>query len=200
MSDMLLAVAVASGAFIATNLDNLVLLVALFGRFSDRSRDIVIGYLAGALVILAITFVVGKIAGNVPVNYLGLLGVFPILIGLIELGRLFRSGGNVHAASTPGRGSTAFIAVLLTQLSNSVDTIVTFSVLFSDADDRGDRLVLVTFAGMAVLWVALARKALRHAWVSRPIQRYGRYITPFILIAVGVFVLSNTALDMLPDT
>ena len=200
MSDMVLAVAVAGGAFIATNLDNLVLLVALLGRFGDRYREIVFGYLVGALVILAITYAVGKIAGNAPVSYLGLLGIFPILIGLIELGRLFRNRDNGYESGASRRGNTAFAAVVLTQLSNSVDTIVTYSVLFTDANDLGDWLVLATFVGMAVLWVLVARYALRHPWLSRPIQQYGRYITPLLLIAVGLFVLSNTALDVLPGS
>jgi cadmium resistance protein CadD (predicted permease) len=51
---------------------------------------------------------------------------------------------------------------------------------------------------MALLFVLIAQLALRHPWLSRPIQLYGHYITPLILITVGAYVLSNTALDMLP--
>lgn len=200
MPDMVLVVAVAGSAFIATNLDNLVLLVALFGRYSDRRYEIAFGYLAAMLIVLAITFVVGKIAGNAPVNYVGLLGIFPVVIGLVELGRVFRNRGVVHDPVATGIGSTAIAAALLTQLSNSADTIVTFSVLFSDSNEVGDQLVLASFGGMALLWVLIAQQALRHSWLSRPIQLYGHYITPLILITVGLFVLSNTALDMLPGT
>ena len=46
----------------------------------------------------------------------------------------------------------------------------------------------------------VAYQALRHPWLSRPVQLYGHYITPLILITVGMFVLSNTALDLLPGT
>lgn len=200
MPDMVLAIAVAGSAFIATNLDNLVLLVALFGRYSDRRYEVVFGYFSAMAVILGTTFLVGRIAGNAPVNYLGLLGIFPVLIGLVELGRLFRNRGGIHSPVAPGVGSTAVAAALMTQLSNSADTIVTFSVLFSDSNDFGDLLVFASFGVMALLWVLIAQQTLRHPWLSRPIQLYGHYITPLILIAVGLFVLSNTALDMLPGS
>jgi cadmium resistance protein CadD (predicted permease) len=89
---------------------------------------------------------------------------------------------------------------MLSQLGNSTDTIITYSVLFSDANELADYLVLASFAGMALVLVLVAYLALRHPWLSRPVQLYGHYITPLILITVGMFVLSNTALDMLPGT
>ena len=198
MIDLVFAVAIAAGAFMATNLDNLVLLVVFLGRYSDRRYEVLFGYAIGMLIIGAITYIVGKLAGNAPVNYLGLLGIFPILIGLLEIVRLFRNKGVAHGPVESDGGKTAATAVLLTQLSNSTDTIVTFSVLFSDSNDLGDSLVLASFVGMTLLWALIAHQALRHPWLSRPIQHYGHYFTPLILIGVGLYILSDTALDMLP--
>ena len=200
MFDAAIVVAVAAGAFMATNLDNLVLMIGLFGRYDDRRYEVLFGYLVGMLVIGAATFYVGKLAGNAPVQYLGLLGVVPVLIGLAEIMRLFRNKGVVKDPVVPGAGSTAVVATLLAQLGNSTDTIITYSVLFSDANDLADLLVVLSFAGMALLLALVAYLALRHPWLSRPVQLYGHYITPLILITVGMYVLSNTALDMLPGT
>ena len=198
MLDMAFVVAIVAGAFIATNLDNLVLLIGLFGRYNDRRYEVAFGYLSGMLIIAALTYYVGRLAGTIPVTYLGLLGVIPVLIGLTGILRLFRNRGVIRDPVAPGAGSTAVAAALLTQLGNGTDTIVTFSVLFSDSNDLGDHLVLAGFTGMALLFVLIAQLALRHPWLSRPIQLYGHYITPLILITVGAYVLSNTALDMLP--
>lgn len=200
MLDVVFVIGVAAGAFIATNLDNLVLLVGLFGRYSDRRHEVAFGYLAGMVIIVAATYYVGKLAGAAPVKYLGLLGVFPVLIGITGIVRLFSNKGVVRDPVVPGAGSTAIAATLLTQLGNSADTIITYGVLFSDSNDLGDHLVLAAFGGMALLFVLIAYQALRHSWLSRPVQLYGHYITPLILIAVGMYVLSNTALDMLPGT
>ena len=56
------------------------------------------------------------------------------------------------------------------------------------------------FLGMALVFGLVARGVLKYNWLSRPIQLYGHYITPLILITVGLFVLSNTALDLMPGT
>ena len=200
MLDMAFVIAIVAGAFVATNLDNLVLLIGLFGRYNDRRYEVAFGYLSSMLIIAALTYYVGRLAGTIPISYLGLLGVIPILIGLTGILRLFRNKGVVRDPIAPGAGSTAVAAALLTQLGNGTDTIVTFSVLFSDSNDLGDHLVLAGFAGMALLFALIAHRALRHPWLSRPIQLYGHYITPLILITVGAYVLSNTALDMLPGT
>lgn len=200
MLDVAFLIGVVAGAFVATNLDNLVLLVSLFGRYSDRRYEVIVGYLVGVLIIAAATYYVGKLAGAAPIKYLGLLGIIPVLIGLVEIFRLFRNKGVVHDPVMPGVGSTAVVATLATQLSNSADTIVTFSVMFSDSNDLGDQLVLASFVGMALLFVLIAYLALRHPWLSRPIQLYGHYLTPLILITVGMYVLSNTALDILPGS
>jgi cadmium resistance protein CadD (predicted permease) len=198
MLDMAFVIGVAAGAFVATNLDNLILLVALFGRYSDRRYEVMFGYLSGMLVIAGLTYYVGKLAGTAPVQYLGLLGIIPVLIGLVEIFRLFRNKGVIRDPILPGAGSTAVAATLTVQLGNSTDTIITYSVLFSDANDLGDYLVLASFGGMALMLALIAYLAQSHPWLSRPIQLYGHYITPLILITVGLFVLSNTALDMLP--
>ncbi len=200
MLDAALVIGVAAGAFVATNLDNLVLLIALLGRYSDRRQEVMFGYLVGMLIIVAVTFYVGKLADFAPVRYLGLLGVIPVLIGLTGIYRLFRDRGVVNDPVVPGVGSTTVVATLLAQLSNSADTIVTYAVLFADSNELGDYLVLAGFAGMAALFALIAHLALRHPWLSRPLQLYGHYITPLILITVGMYVLSNTALDMLPGT
>jgi cadmium resistance protein CadD (predicted permease) len=200
MLDAVFVVGVSAGAFMATNLDNLVLMVGLFGRYSDRRHEVMLGYLAGMFIIAAVTYYVGKLAGAAPVQYLGLLGLVPVSIGLAEIARLFRNKGVVRDPAVPGAGSTAVAATLLAQLSNSTDTIITYSVLFADSKDLADYLVLATFGGMALLIALVAYLALRHPWLSRPLQLYGHYITPLILITVGMYVLSNTALDVLPGT
>jgi cadmium resistance protein CadD (predicted permease) len=200
MMDSAIVIGIAASAFIATNFDNLVLLVGLLGRYSDRRYEVMFAYFSGALIIGAVSYYIGKLAGNFPVTYVGFLGIFPVLIGVVELFRLFRNKGVVRDPTAPGLGSTAVAATLMVQLSNSSDTIVTFSVLFSDSNDLADHLVALSFLAMALIFAMAARSVLRYNWLSRPIQLYGHYITPLILITVGLFVLSNTALDLLPGT
>ena len=199
MSDALAVIAVTAGAFVATNLDNLLLLVALYARYNDRPRQVAAGYVGGMLMVGLIAFIIGKIAGNAPVEYLGLLGVVPLGIGVWSLIRLLRPAAAPSSAAASA-GGAALATTMTTQLSNGTDTVITFGILFADSSAAGDNLVGLAFCGMLFVFAAMAFGATRHGWLRRPIERYARYVTPFILIAVGLFVLSNTDLDMLPGT
>lgn len=200
MFDMALAVAVVASAFVATNLDNLMLLIALLSRYSDQQTAVAAGYLASMLLIGGLAWAVGKLATSVPLQYLGLLGIVPVLIGIVGVVKLFRRQGVSNDPAIAGAGSTAMLAAGLTQLSNGTDTVVTFSILLADGNDVADELIVLSFILMTALFAIAARQAQRHPWLSRPIQLYGHYITPLIMISVGLYVLSNTGLDMLPGT
>jgi cadmium resistance protein CadD (predicted permease) len=196
MSEILTLVAVAAAAFLATNLDNLLLLVSLFARYESQARRVAAGYFAAMLTIGAISLTIGKAAELVPVNYLGLLGSIPLVMGVMALFKLFR--GTDSADATREIGPAALAATFSTQLSNGSDTIATFSILFGDSTNIADYVISLTFVGMLCVFAMAAFYALRHRWLSQTIGRYGRYVTPFILIAVGLYVLSNTASDMAP--
>jgi len=200
MAEMLTIIAVAAGAFIGTNLDNLILLVALHKRYSNHSGTVTAGYLSGMMLIGAICLVIGEAGEFIPIAYLGLLGVIPILIGVNGLYQLFRDKQSGDSTSlAPGNANhTIFITVLMTQLSNSADSIITFSVLLADSADLSDHLIALTFLAMVGVFAWLALYALRHRRIRNFLDRYGNYVTPFILILVGVYILSNTATDLMP--
>lgn len=200
MAEILTIIAVSAGAFFGTNLDNLILLVALHKRYAQRSGMVTVGYLSGMMLIGVICLVIGEAGESIPIAYLGLLGVIPILIGVNALFQLFRdkqSGESTGLA--PGNANhTIFITVLMTQLSNSADSIITFSVLLADSADYADYPIAATFLAMAGAFSWLALYALRHRRLRNFLDRYANYVTPFILILVGVYILSNTATDLMP--
>jgi len=197
VADVLFILVVTAGAFAATNLDNLLLLVALNTRHADRPLPVLAGYFAAMLAVGALALAVGKLAGNAPVQYLGLLGVVPMGIGAVSLVRLFRPSPG-RGTDEPGSGGAAFATTMTTQLSNGTDTVVTFSILFADSNDTGDFLVALAFVIMLCVFAAIAFHASRHDRLRRLLHGYGQYAMPFILIAVGLYVLSNTGLDVRP--
>ncbi len=200
MVEILTIIAVTSGAFIGTNLDNLVLLVALHTRYRQHSRLVSAGYIAGMLLIGGVCLLIGELGEFIPLAYLGLLGVIPIMTGVIALGRLFRAtpGGQTASFVVDNSRKTIFLTVLLTQLSNSADSIIAISILLADSSDISDYLIAPTFLAMVFVFTWLARYSLKHHRLSDLLERYGHYVTPFILILVGVYILSNTATDMVP--
>ena len=75
-------------AFAGTNLDNVLLLIALLSASGIRRRQVIGGYLFAMFLLLGISFAVGKAAELIPAGYLGYLGVVPFSLGIISLIRL----------------------------------------------------------------------------------------------------------------
>jgi cadmium resistance protein CadD (predicted permease) len=195
--------AVTASAFIGTNLDNLILLVALHTRYREHPAIVTAGYVAGMLLILGICLLIGEVGELIPIAYLGLLGVIPITTGCLALIRLFTKPGPqaTNTSITAGAGAGAiFITLLTTQLSNSSDTIIAFSLLLADSKDFFDLQIIPVFLAMMGIFAWLARFLVNHRRLGEFLKRYGHYITPFILIMVGVFILSNTATDLMPGS
>jgi cadmium resistance protein CadD (predicted permease) len=67
-----------------------------------------------------------------------------------------------------------------------------------DSSQQGEYLIAPTFFAMVGVFAWLAYFSLNHRKFSRFLARYGHYVTPFILIFVGFYILSNTAYDLAP--
>jgi len=197
MADAVLLILVVFVAFLATNLDNLALLIGLSVRYPDRRDHVAIGYLAAMLVVGGIAAAIGKAADAVPVHYLGLLGIVPVAIGLKGLFELFKGAESPGKSRANGDGSVIALT-LATQLGNGTDTVLTFSVLVADANDKADILIGAAFACMVAMFAISANVVTRHASLLHQVEHYSRRVMPFVLIAVGLFVLSNTGMDQAP--
>jgi cadmium resistance protein CadD (predicted permease) len=201
MIDALTIISVAAGAYIATNLDNLTLLVTLQARFRTRLWAVSTGFMTSNLLLGALGFWIGTAANNVPVEYLGFLGFIPMSLGVIGVIRMFRgrSGTGTVKNGVMDTARAVFIATLITQLSNGTDTVLTFAALFADSTAATDLLIVFTLAGMATIFLLIASYGVRHPALSQWIERNAPRLTPWILIFVGAYIVANTATDMLPD-
>jgi len=200
MFDVLTIIAVTAGAFVGTNLDNLILLVALYSRFPQHTTTVATGYVSGMFVIGGVSIAVGLGGNLIPIDSLGMLGVVPIALGVMAMFQLFqdRQSGETGKLSSSASHKTVFFSVLTTQLSNGADSIITFSIFLAESTDATDYLIALTFLCMTGVFAWLAYYLLKHRTLGDVVDRYGHYATPFILILVGVYILSNTASDLIP--
>ena len=105
MNSLIAIIPIAAGAYVATNLDNFILLVSLLARYRNHTSNVVAGYFTCMLILGFVGLWIGKAANIAPIEYLGLLGFVPIAIGAVELIQLRRGKAKVTAAkeSTPRR-------------------------------------------------------------------------------------------------
>ena len=199
MNSMIQIIPVAAAAFIATNLDNFALLVTFLVRYRHRTLIVAAAYFAGISVMGLVGYGIGYAAAIAPVEYLGWLGLVPLGLGVAGVVGLIREKTSSRATreDSVGGSRTAFFATLIGQLGNGADTIVTFGALFADSNPASDTLIIVTLAAMAIVFFVSAYYAIRHSALEKWIEDHAHQITPFILIVVGTYIVTNTATDVL---
>jgi cadmium resistance protein CadD (predicted permease) len=181
-------------SFVATNIDNLALLVGWLVSKQVKASRIFAGYMTGMFILLLLSIIISFVSFALPLSYLGFFGVIPLLLGFIMLLRLVR-GGEESDGQAGVKG--AFVAIAMTQVANGVDTLLVFAPLLVDSRTEVDYIIALVFMVVAVLWFWFAQFLSYHASRLEVITRVGRWIAPVVMIAVGLYILDNTVTDMI---
>ncbi|HAT55230.1 MAG TPA: hypothetical protein DCW31_08350, partial [Lactobacillus sp.] len=102
-------------AFLVTNPDDMIMLILFWGivRTAKDRRTIIIGQYAGISTLVGASWLIGLGFMTVGAKWVGLLGLLPLTVGLVNLWRWFkrpRSSGEMTAASVvPGQLSLALV-------------------------------------------------------------------------------------------
>jgi cadmium resistance protein CadD (predicted permease) len=178
--------------FLSTNVDDLVVLIAFFANARFRARDVVAGQYAGMAVLFIVSVAGALLTLAIPKAYLGLLGIFPILVGikkLLEL-RLDRAEGDPTKAVTTGSyGNTASVA--LVTVANGGDNIGVYVPSFAVHSDSQVAMIAVVFVAMTALLCLLAHGMVNHPRLGAPLRRYGHIFAPLVLIALGILIIHD---------
>ncbi len=197
MTEVSTIITVSVLAYLATNMDNFAILTALFAKFRSDGSSVLMGHLLSVGATLLVASLIGEAVNVVPVQYLGYLGIVPIAMGVFWIFRWFYPAAvKDHAAPIRG-GRAAMLVTFLALLSNSSDTMLTQAIVFADTSAALDWIIAGTVFAIATLLAGLASYGVRHPRVGPVIETHAARIAPFIMIAVGVYVLANTATDVL---
>jgi cadmium resistance protein CadD (predicted permease) len=184
-------------AYLATNLDNVALLVLLFTRFRGRGLFVFAGHLLAVLAVLALASFAGEAANLASARYLGYLGIVPVLLGSYWLYRSFRPRAAAAAAPPADAGGKALAATFLSLVGNSVDTFMTLLVLYADTRGELDAAIGYAVFATAFLLGLCAAYVVRSPAIQPVIERLSHRVAPFVMIGVGLYVLADTATDVL---
>jgi cadmium resistance protein CadD (predicted permease) len=180
-------------SYVATNVDNLLLLVSWAFGGGDRWRQLFVGHVVAAAGVLLVSFLLALSSTVIPVRYVGYLGFIPVLIGARLLLAQVRHRHRTSLDASPPRLGVAGLATTL--FSNSVDTIVIMAPLLADSQSKYDRVILAAFLVVVLLWFALACLLQRYAARLRWLASAGHWLAPLIMIAIGFYILDNTITD-----
>jgi cadmium resistance protein CadD (predicted permease) len=194
---MTIFVLVASSYF-ATNVDNLLLLVGwMLGGRASMGR-LATAYSVAVIAVLLAALSLGLSANAIPVDYIGYLGLVPILLGVKLLVDQFQKRDHDPSIVNTRNFSVAGIAATL--FSNSVDTMLVFAPLLADSNARTDRMIVPAYLAMAVTWFLVAHLLSQRAARLQRVSTAAQWITPLIMIAIGIYILDNTITDVVPGS
>ena len=176
------AVLAGAAAFAATNVDDLVLLIAFFAAGTYRRGDIVLGQFAGIGLLFAASAAASFVSLVIPANELSLLGLLPLLIGLKQL-----FGKAALEETVPP--TSGFLPVAAVTVANGGDNIGVYAPLFATSSAQAISAMGAVFAAMTALWCLAARWLVQHPAAATSIRRYGPMTMPFVLIGIGAFIL-----------
>jgi cadmium resistance protein CadD (predicted permease) len=183
------AIGVASVVFTATNIDDVFILLALFSNPSFRASQIVAGQLSGMAALIALSIVGALLARAIAPGYVvGLLGLVPLALGVIQV---FRRDQPVDDSASPAARSSMLriLAVAAITVANGGDNVGVYIPMFATAN----RIQLTAYAMTMLALTAglswLAHALIQHPRLGAPIHRFAATGTPFILIALGLYIL-----------
>ncbi|WP_341527936.1 cadmium resistance transporter [Nostoc sp. UHCC 0302] len=193
-------------AFTATNIDDIIILLFFFSQIDAnfRRRHILVGqYLGFAAIIIA--SLPGFFGGLVVQReWIGLLGILPIVIGIKQLVNREEETTVVQTVSTDFREPSpknlilSFVLSILhpqtykvaaVTIANGGDNISIYIPLFAGHDLASLGVILTVFSFMVGVWCAIAYFLSRQPTIASIFSRYGKAIVPFVLIGLGLFII-----------
>lgn len=184
---------IAAFAFAATNIDDAFVLLAYFANPKVKDAHVVIGTYFGMAVLVTAALMLSFVFLAVVPGYIRLLGALPILIGLRQFWNAWRNRrDDVVDVTTAAGAFEASELVAIRTVANGSDNVAVYIPLFA-AQSRADVVVTcVVFAVLVGVWCLAARWTTDHVQLGASIRRWGRWVTPVVLIALGIFVFFSS--------
>jgi cadmium resistance transport/sequestration family protein len=193
-------------AFAATTIDDIIILLLFFSQINAnfRRRHIVFGYYLGFTVII-LASLPGYFGGLfMPREWIGLLGILPIVIGIKQLLSREKDTPQVQTvtseleSSKSGNPIISFFASILSPqtykvtavaVANGGDNISIYIPLFAGSQFASLCIILAVFFLMLGVWCAIAFLLTRQPTIAYMLTRYGQPLVPFVLIGLGLFIM-----------
>jgi cadmium resistance protein CadD (predicted permease) len=176
-------------AFVATGLDEAVVLTALFAHARERraAASVYAGQLLGQSVLVGVSVLAALGVQALSPRAVGLLGVVPIVLGVrILLGR-----DREEVPDRPRRGF--LLAVAAIAVAGGGEEVATYVPLLGSLDGAGRWLAAATLLALVPVWCRVCHRAASVPRVQALLERDGRIVVPVVLIGLGAYVVADAA-------
>ena len=196
-------------AFVSTNIDDLLILMAFFATPKFSPFQIVLGQYIGMGSLIVVSLLGLLIALVVPRNLIGLIGLFPIAIGIKELLELHKKSNNDNnnkdneeeeeekelAKRDLQRSKkiayVPFLTVAAVTFSGG-EEIGIYTSLFATNNEVSQIIMLVLVVMVLTgFWCGLANYFVNHSFLADRFRHIAARLLPFVLIGLGIYILAE---------
>ena len=182
----------AIGLFIATNIDDIIVLSLFFARGAGRSgttAKIIAGQYLGFGAILATAVIVALGARSfLPESFIPYFGLIPLALGLRAAWQSWRGKDDDDDEQVTGKPISVMTVAAVT-FANGGDNIGVYVPIFVTVGAVG----IIAYSGVFLLLVAGLVLVARYVATRKPIaaalERWEHVLFPLVLIGLGIFIL-----------
>ena len=196
-------------AFVSTNIDDLLILMAFFATHRFPPSQIVLGQYIGMGSLIVVSLLGLLIALVVPRNLIGLIGLFPIAIGIKELLELHKKSNNDNNnKDNEEEEEEKELAKRDLQRSKKiayVPFLTVAAVTFSGGEEIGiytslfatnnEVIHIITLVSVVMVltgfWCGLANYFVNHSFLADRFRHIAARLLPFVLIGLGIYILAE---------
>lgn len=188
-------------SFIATNIDDIFILMLFFSKADYRfyPRQVILGQYLGftLLILLSLPGLFGGLF--IPKVWIGLLGLLPIFIGIKELLKKDQNENDeIQLIVTDSSQSKLLLSRIFSKKTYSVaavtvanggDNVGIYVPLFASGTLLEFGLILGIFYTMLAAWCWVAFLLTRQPKLAKFLTYYGEKITPWVFIGLRIYII-----------
>jgi cadmium resistance protein CadD (predicted permease) len=192
-------VGVGVAAFVSTNIDDLFILMVFFATPRFAFCQIVLGQYIGMGSLIGVSLAGSLITFILPRNLIGLIGLFPIIIGIKELLELRKKGDEKDEKLTKKllrskKIQLPFLTVAAITFSGG-EEIGIYTTLFVVNNEVGAIITLISVVMvLTAFWCFLANYLVKHIYLADIFRSIGSRVLPYVLIGLGIYILAEAFL------
>jgi cadmium resistance protein CadD (predicted permease) len=126
----------------------------------------------------------------IPAAYIGLLGLLPIGIGAHQL---WDCADDVEPTTPTNQSRSSAATIAAITIANGGDNIGIYVPLFATHSAAQLSVICAVFLLMTGLWCALSYWLAHHPALVAPLRKLNGRVFAYVLIALGVFILWESA-------
>jgi cadmium resistance protein CadD (predicted permease) len=190
--DLAVTAAQATGLFVVTNIDDIIVLSLFFARGAGArgtTMKITLGqYLGFGAILVASVLVALGASAFLPQDAIAYFGLVPLLLGLRAAWQAWRNRDDDDDDDSPERAASVWTVAAVT-FANGGDNIGVYVPVFLSVGGAAIAAYVVVFLVLIAVLVVAARFVATRRPVARVLERWESVLFPAVLIVLGLIIL-----------